>query len=81
MSFPFYFIQFIHFFIEFFLFSFSFPFFLDKPIDIEGVDLNTLRIKELKKVLSDFGGECVGCSEKSDYVKEIEKLKNLKKDL
>jgi len=49
--------------------------FADKQIDLNNVDLKKLRVKQLKKILSDWDEECVGCLEKSDFIKRIEQLK------
>lgn len=48
----------------------------DKQIDLNNVDLKKLRVKQLKKILSDWDEECVGCLEKSDFIKRIEQLKS-----
>jgi hypothetical protein len=42
-------------------------------------DLQKMRIGELKSILSDLGGECSGCSEKSDFVSKIVALQDKKK--
>jgi uncharacterized protein with WD repeat len=34
-------------------------------------DVSKLRVKELKKILSSWGEECVGCTSKSDFVKLV----------
>ncbi|XP_035678085.1 mesencephalic astrocyte-derived neurotrophic factor homolog [Branchiostoma floridae] len=47
----------------------------EKSIDWKTVDLKKLRVKELKKILNDWGEECKGCAEKSDFIKLIETLK------
>ncbi|CAH3028841.1 unnamed protein product [Porites evermanni] len=47
----------------------------DKQIDLNNVDLKKLRVKQLKKILSDWDEDCVGCLEKSDFIKKIELLK------
>ncbi|XP_068758415.1 mesencephalic astrocyte-derived neurotrophic factor homolog [Montipora capricornis] len=47
----------------------------DKQIDLNTVDLKKLRVKQLKKILSDWDEECVGCLEKSDFIRRIEQLK------
>ena len=47
----------------------------DKQIDLNNVDLKKLRVKQLKKILSDWDEDCVGCLEKSDFIKKIEMLK------
>ena len=49
--------------------------FSDKQIDLKNVDLKKLRVKQLKKILSDWDEECVGCLEKSDFIRRIEQLK------
>ncbi|XP_030743468.1 mesencephalic astrocyte-derived neurotrophic factor [Echinops telfairi] len=46
----------------------------DKQIDLSSVDLKKLRVKELKKVLDDWGETCKGCAEKSDYIRKIHEL-------
>ncbi|XP_041457731.1 mesencephalic astrocyte-derived neurotrophic factor homolog [Lytechinus pictus] len=47
----------------------------EKQIDFDSVDLKKLRVKELKKILSDWEEDCKSCIEKSDFVKRIEELK------
>ena len=47
----------------------------EKQIDINSVDLKKLKVKDLKKILSDWGEETVGLTEKSDFVRRIEELK------
>ncbi|XP_075039950.1 mesencephalic astrocyte-derived neurotrophic factor [Mixophyes fleayi] len=46
----------------------------DKQIDLSKVDLKKLRVKELKKILDDWGENCKGCAEKSDYIRKINEL-------
>ncbi|XP_069328144.1 mesencephalic astrocyte-derived neurotrophic factor [Eulemur rufifrons] len=46
----------------------------DKQIDLSTVDLKKLRVKELKKILDDWGESCKGCAEKSDYIRKINEL-------
>ena len=46
----------------------------DKQIDLSTVDLKKLRVKELKKILDDWGEICKGCAEKSDYIRKINEL-------
>ena len=48
--------------------------FTDKQIDLKNTDLKKLRVKQLKKILNDFDEDCIGCVEKSDYVKKIQNL-------
>lgn len=38
------------------------------------MDLKKLRVKELKKILDDWGETCKGCAEKSDYIRKIHEL-------
>ncbi|XP_058817973.1 mesencephalic astrocyte-derived neurotrophic factor homolog [Topomyia yanbarensis] len=44
----------------------------DKVIDVDSVDLKKLKVRDLKKILSDWNEECEGCLEKSDLIKRIE---------
>ncbi|KAG8436154.1 hypothetical protein GDO86_007309 [Hymenochirus boettgeri] len=46
----------------------------DKQIDLSSVDLKKLRVKELKKILDDWGETCKGCAEKSDFIRKINEL-------
>ncbi|XP_053682611.1 mesencephalic astrocyte-derived neurotrophic factor homolog [Sabethes cyaneus] len=48
----------------------------DKEIDLNAVDLKKLKVKDLKKILSDWNEDCEGCLEKTDYIKRIEALKH-----
>lgn len=48
----------------------------DKELDWKTIDLKKMRVKQLKKILSDWDETCEGCLEKSDYVKRIESLKH-----
>ncbi|XP_075240160.1 mesencephalic astrocyte-derived neurotrophic factor homolog [Convolutriloba macropyga] len=47
----------------------------EKQIDLDSVDLNKLRVKELKKILEGWDEVCKGCTEKTDYIKLINELK------
>jgi len=47
----------------------------DKSIDLKTVDLKKLKVRDLKKILSQWDEECDGCIEKGDYIKRIEELK------
>lgn len=49
----------------------------EKMIDLKTVDLKKLKVRELKKILSDWGERCEGCLEKTDFIKRIEELKPL----
>lgn len=53
----------------------------EKQIDLNNVDLKKLKVKELKKILSQWGEECRGCAEKSDYISRINDLKPLHVEL
>jgi len=46
----------------------------EKKIDLNTVNLNTLRVGELKKILTDMGGRCLGCIEKSDFIAKIKQI-------
>lgn len=48
----------------------------DKQIDLSSVNLKKLKVKDLKKILSDWGEDnaCKGCAEKSDFIKVVEEL-------
>ena len=48
---------------------------LDQEIDWKNVNLKKMRVKQLKKILSDWDETCKGCVEKSDYIKKIEEVK------
>ena len=45
------------------------------------MDLKKLKVKELKKILSQWGEDCRGCAEKSDFVNRINDLKPLHVEL
>nr|CAG4643543.1 EOG090X0F26 [Ilyocryptus agilis] len=47
----------------------------EKSIDLKTVDLKKLKVRDLKKVLSDWDEVCDDCIEKSDFIKRIEQLK------
>ncbi|XP_066144948.1 mesencephalic astrocyte-derived neurotrophic factor homolog [Euwallacea fornicatus] len=47
----------------------------DVQIDLKTVDLKKLKVRDLKKILNDWGEECDGCIEKSEYLNRIEELK------
>ena len=47
----------------------------DKQIDLTKVDLKKLKVRELKKILSDWDEHCHDCLEKGDYIRYIESLK------
>ncbi|XP_057660903.1 mesencephalic astrocyte-derived neurotrophic factor homolog [Diorhabda carinulata] len=47
----------------------------DVEIDLKNVDLKKLKVRDLKKILNDWGENCEGCIEKSEYLSRIEELK------
>lgn len=49
--------------------------FIEKTIDLKTVDLNKLKVRDLKKILSGWDEDCDGCIEKSEFIKRIEALK------
>eukprot|EP00088_Acartia_fossae_P033267 TRINITY_DN34023_c0_g1_i2.p1 TRINITY_DN34023_c0_g1~~TRINITY_DN34023_c0_g1_i2.p1 ORF type:complete len:175 (+),score=39.35 TRINITY_DN34023_c0_g1_i2:42-566(+) len=49
----------------------------EKQIDFSTVDFKKLKVKDLKKILSDWDETCDGCLEKSDFIKRIEEVKPL----
>nr|CAG4645858.1 EOG090X0F26 [Lynceus sp. MCZ IZ 141354] len=44
----------------------------EKSIDIKTVDLKKLKVRDLKKILSDWDESCEDCIEKGDFIKRIE---------
>jgi mesencephalic astrocyte-derived neurotrophic factor len=47
----------------------------DKPIDVNEVDLKKLKVKDLKKILSQWGEDTKGFTEKAEMIAKIEELK------
>lgn len=47
----------------------------EKQIDWSSVDINKMRVKQLKKILGDWNEECRGCLEKQDFIDRINELK------
>lgn len=47
----------------------------EKTIDLKTVDLKKLRVRDLKKILSDWDERCENCIEKAEYIARIEELK------
>lgn len=47
----------------------------EKQIDLSTVDLKKLKVRDLKKILSDWDESCDDCLEKGDFIKFIEQLK------
>ncbi|XP_019736293.1 mesencephalic astrocyte-derived neurotrophic factor [Hippocampus comes] len=46
----------------------------DKQVDLSSVDLKKLKVKDLKKILEEWGESCKGCAEKSDFIRKITEL-------
>ncbi|XP_052778979.1 mesencephalic astrocyte-derived neurotrophic factor homolog [Mya arenaria] len=48
----------------------------EKKLDLSEVEFKKLKVKDLKKILSDWDEEraCRGCSEKSDFVRAVKEL-------
>ncbi|XP_077459476.1 mesencephalic astrocyte-derived neurotrophic factor [Stigmatopora argus] len=46
----------------------------DKQVDLSSVDLKKLKVKDLKKILEEWGESCKGCAEKSDFIRKIGEL-------
>ncbi|XP_043979437.1 mesencephalic astrocyte-derived neurotrophic factor [Gambusia affinis] len=46
----------------------------DKQLDLTTVDLKKLKVKDLKKILDEWGESCKGCAEKSDFIRKITEL-------
>ncbi|KAJ3602982.1 hypothetical protein NHX12_030726 [Muraenolepis orangiensis] len=46
----------------------------DKQVDLSTVDLKKLKVKDLKKILEEWGETCKGCAEKSDFIRKITEL-------
>ncbi|CAD5114289.1 DgyrCDS3431 [Dimorphilus gyrociliatus] len=46
----------------------------EKQIDLTKVNLKKLKVKDLKKILSDWDENCKGCTEKSDFISKIKEL-------
>ncbi|KAI3386050.1 hypothetical protein SNEBB_001854 [Seison nebaliae] len=47
----------------------------DKAIDWKNVNLKKMKVKDLKKILANWGETCTGCFEKSEYIRRINELK------
>lgn len=58
-----------------FLYIQNIIFILDKEIDWKTVNLKKMKVKDLKKILDNWGESCEGCLEKTDYIKRVEELK------
>ena len=47
----------------------------EKTIDLKTVDLKKLKVKDLRKILSDWDERCENCIEKAEFIARIEELK------
>jgi len=47
----------------------------DRTIDWKTVDLKKLRVKDLKKILSDWDETCDNCLEKPEFIAKVEQVK------
>lgn len=46
----------------------------EKQIDLSSTDLKKLKVRDLKKILTEWEEDCKGCTEKSDFIRRIEEL-------
>ncbi|ESN99926.1 hypothetical protein HELRODRAFT_176222 [Helobdella robusta] len=46
----------------------------EKTFDFSKVNFKKLKVNELKQILLDWGEDCKGCTEKSDYINLVEQL-------
>lgn len=46
----------------------------EKQLDLANTNLKKLKVKDLKKILSNWDETCKGCAEKSDFIRRIEDL-------
>ena len=49
---------------------------IEEKIDVNNIDLWTLPVKKLKKILTGWGEHCKGCLEKSDLIAKINQVKD-----
>lgn len=49
----------------------------EKELDWKNIDLKKMRVRELKKILSDWDEDCRGCLEKSEFIDKIESIKHM----
>lgn len=47
-----------------------------KEIDLDKIDLKAQRVKVLRGILSDWGEQCKGCTDKADYIRRIEAVRD-----
>ena len=48
----------------------------DKEIDWKTIDLKKMKVKDLKKILENWGEVCKGCSEKTEFIDRVNELKS-----
>lgn len=53
----------------------------DVQIDLKTVDLKKLKVRDLKRIINDWGEDCTGCIEKSEFISRIEELKVVHSEL
>lgn len=51
-----------------------------KTEKLEPKDLNKMRVKQLKSILSERGVECKGCIEKEEFIKKVQETEHLTGD-
>jgi hypothetical protein len=49
--------------------------FADKEIDLQTANLKKLKVRDLRKILSNWDETCEGCIEKLDFIARIEELR------
>lgn len=49
---------------------------LEEKIDVNSIDLWSLPVKKLKKILTGWGEQCRGCLEKGDLIAKINQVKD-----
>lgn len=43
-------------------------------MDYANADFKKMKVKELKKILGNWGEDCKGCTEKDEYISKVESL-------
>jgi hypothetical protein len=61
------------FYIFFFLFLIEKP---KEPRDWSKVNFDKMRVKELREILTEWGEKCEGCTDKSDFIRLIQSVKD-----
>lgn len=52
------------------------PYSTEREIDWKTVELKKLKVRELRKILNQWGEDCLGCAEKTDFIDKIERVKH-----